>query len=82
MLSLDIKKLYEMNEDEIISFLFSGALSGEYTTLVDAFGVDGVHALVCHPGYERFSKHMKDLIWVSVQALDSGDKLPTVGRSV
>lgn len=79
MMSVDIKKLYEMSEDQIWSEVFRGALAGEYKSLQDAFGVDGVYALISHPDYETFTRHLQDFIWVSVQALDYGDRLPKKG---
>lgn len=79
MMSVDIKTLYEMSEDQIWSEVFRGALAGEYRSLQDAFGVDGVYALIGHPEYEAFTRHLQDFIWMSVQALDLGDNLPKKG---
>lgn len=75
-MSCDIKKLYEMSEDQIWSAVFEASLNGRAQSLADVFGVDGVHALVAHPQYESFSGHLQSFIWTSVQALDLGDELP------
>ena len=77
MLSCDIKKLYEMSEDQIWSLVFESSLEGHAKSLFDVFGVDGVHALVAHPQYSSFSRHLQSFIWTSIQAIDMGDKIPT-----
>lgn len=64
-----MKKIYEMNQSEIESVLWTGADKIKAVKLRDKFNDDDLIKLIENPKFKSFDESFKEMIWQTVSSI-------------